>query len=230
MIALYLIIFVGVHAQFPHIKYNIEWENRCYKLPPGVLYNVTMNGKKYQCSIPEPKNQTMSNEEQLIKLESELTNCYSYNNGYYVYVLCPGKNVTQTRVLNGFTLERNILGQRVDFINFDNNSIQEGYVDGNYCLGNKGNRKTVVEYNCLIENVTAPMVISISEVDCMYYIKWQIPALCKHQVFVDWNLPNSIRCCADVIQESETIRKEIQENEVQKNTEVMNKEIKQLIK
>ncbi|EDR26890.1 hypothetical protein EDI_085930 [Entamoeba dispar SAW760] len=185
-----------------------------------------MNDKKYQCSIPEPKNQTLSNEEQLKKIESELTNCYSYNNGYYLYVLCPGKNITQTRVLNGFTLERNILGQRLNFINFDKNSIQERYVDGSYCLGKKGNRKTIVEYSCLIENVTTPMVISITEVECVYHIKWQIPAICKHQSFVDWNLPKTIRCCADIIQENETTRKKIQENELQKDIELMNKEEK----
>ncbi|ELP87622.1 hypothetical protein EIN_146160 [Entamoeba invadens IP1] len=185
-------------SQFPFLNYDIQFEEKCYTLPTGELYNVDYNGKTYHCSIPIHKNTTISNEDQFEALRHPT--CYAYDDTYFRYVLCPGRNVTQQRIISNTKVGEIVLGSSVQSVKYGHNYIKEIYTDGNLCLG-LGRRSIEVKYFCS-EKTLSPVFGGVEETEpCKYTLQWQIPHFCNHQVFDEFNTENKVRCCKSVIKE-----------------------------
>ncbi|KAL7721267.1 MRH domain-containing protein [Entamoeba marina] len=179
---------------FPDVSYNIIWDDVCLVAPPGELYNVTYMKKNYSCIIPKPPTPTENELEEFRSIQKSGVPCFSFNNGYYNYVLCPGHNVTQQRFVNGHKAGEILLGNHVKSVTFSKNSITEEYDNGSLCLGS-GRRSVMVEYFCLNRKQPFTIFGGLEEESCKYHLKWQIPKICEHQAFVSWNVKNDILCC-----------------------------------
>ena len=118
-----------------------------------------------------------------------------FNNGYFNYTLCFGKNVTQSRSVNGKKVTETVLAAKLAERKYMKNMIKEHYIDGNMCLDN-GKRNVNVQFKCLHNNIYLPTLVGMNEVNCTYTFDLQIPELCAHQHFHDLHLPTRIKCCA----------------------------------